>query len=126
MVVVGMGVTVLLACSAPTEVALPVDAVPFTPPAWYRSVYASLEACSGLTGDFARVQWFRMRGTQVPEGDGGDYAAALTYPSTHRIIIADFYAADTIVVKHELMHELSRTPAHPSRWFDGRCGDLMP
>src|SRR6185312_524869 len=54
------------------------------------------------------------------------YAAAVTYPSLHTIVIADFYASDTLVVRHEVMHDLADVTSHPTVWFDGKCGDLMP
>lgn len=118
--------TVLVACSAaPTAETLPAGAVPFSPPPWYARVYARLERCSGLSGDYHRVQWFRISGSEVPADADGRYAA-VTYPVEHRIVIADFYAADTIVVEHEAMHDLSRTTGHPPQWFAGKCGDLMP
>ena len=85
-----------------------------------------MEQCSGLTGDFARVHWYRVSGSQVRAPDAGGYAAAVTYPGLHTIVIADFYAKDTLVVRHEVMHDLADVTTHPQKWFDGRCGNLMP
>lgn len=111
---------------APTAPASLADATPFTPPAWYAHTYASMQQCSGLQGDFARVKWYHVTGSRVVAPDSGGYAAAVTYPSLHTIILADFYASDTVVVEHEVMHELTDVLTHPAQWFDGRCGDLMP
>ena len=121
-------VAVLAACgsASPTAPAALDDAVPFTPPAWYASAYASMQRCSGLPGDFATVRWYHVAGSRVPAPGSGGYAAAVSYPSLHAIVIADFYTADTIVVEHEVMHELADVTSHPPLWFDGRCGDLMP
>lgn len=116
-------------CGSPPPTAPAVradDAAPLAPPAWYARAYASMERCSGLHGDFARVRWYHVSGSQVPAPDNGGYAAAVTYPASHTIIIADFYAADTVVVEHEVMHELTDILDHPAHWFDGACGDLMP
>jgi len=85
-----------------------------------------MERCSGLTGDFARIRWYHVPGSLVSAPDAGGYAAAVTYPSLHTIVIADFYANDTFVVRHEVMHDLADVTSHPAEWFDGRCGDLMP
>lgn len=118
-----------LACDSPAAPLAPpalADASPLSPPAWYASAYAHMEACSGLHGDFARVRWYHVSGSRVRAPDAGGYAAAVTYPSLHTIILADFYAADTIVIRHEVMHDLADVTSHPVEWFDGRCGDLMP
>ena len=85
-----------------------------------------MERCSGLTGDFARIRWYHVSGSRVRAPEAGGYAAAVTYPSLHTIVIADFYANDTFVVRHEVMHDLADVTSHPPEWFDGRCGDLMP
>jgi len=119
----------VLSCASPAAPIAPAalaDATPLAPPAWYASAYASMERCSGLTGDFARIRWYHVPGSLVSAPDAGGYAAAVTYPSLHTIVIADFYANDTFVVRHEVMHDLANVTSHPPEWFDGRCGDLMP
>ena len=108
---------------APADPAAP---VPFVPPAWYAGAYASLQQCSGLSGDFSRISWYVVQGTRVPDPDPGGYAAAVTFPAEHRIVIASFYASDTVVVRHEMMHDLAQTTTHPLQWFDAWCGNLMP
>ena len=119
----------MLSCASPAAPIAPAalaDATPLAPPAWYASAYADIERCSGLTGDFARIRWYHVPGSLVSAPDAGGYAAAVTYPSLHTIVIADFYANDTFVVRHEVMHDLADVTSHPPEWFDGRCGDLMP
>jgi len=39
---------------------LPLGAVQFTPPAVYRVWWDLTQACSGLSGDFPRVTWYRV------------------------------------------------------------------
>lgn len=119
----------LLSCASPAAPVAPAalaNATPLAPPGWYASAYAAMEQCSGLTGDFSRIRWYHVAGSRVRAPDSGGYAAAVTYPSLHTIVIADFYANDTIVVRHEVMHDLADVTSHPQEWFDGRCGDLMP
>jgi hypothetical protein len=118
-----------LACDSPAAPLTPpalADATPLDPPAWYATAYAGMVACSGLPGDFARIHWYLVHGSRVRAPDAGGYAAAVTYPALHTIIIADFYANDTIVIRHEVMHDLADVTSHPPEWFDGRCGNLMP
>lgn len=118
-----------LACDAPAAPLTPealADASPLDPPSWYAGAYAGIEACSGLHGDFARIRWYHVHGSRVRAPDAGGYAAAVTYPGLHTIVIADFYANDTIVIRHEVMHDLANVTSHPPEWFDGRCGNLMP
>lgn len=119
-------VPAVLSCGAPTAPRALADAVRFAPPAWYAAMYTRLEVCSGLQGDYARVRWMHAPGSRVPQSDAGGWAAAMTFPDTHTIVIADFYLGDTVVVEHEAMHDLSRSVTHPPRFFDGSCGDLMP
>ena len=119
----------LLSCASPAAPVAPAalaNATPLAPPAWFASVYAGMEQCSGLKGDFARIRWYHVAGSQVRAPESGGFAAAVTYPSLHTIVIADFYAKDTFVVRHEVMHDLADVTSHPQEWFDGRCGDLMP
>ncbi|HSC33248.1 MAG TPA: hypothetical protein VLD17_16065 [Gemmatimonadaceae bacterium] len=112
--------------SAPIAPAALVNATPLTPPSWYATAYAGMERCSGLVGDYARIRWYHVPGSLVHAPDAGGYAAAVTYPSLHTIVIADFYASDTLVVRHEVMHDLADVTSHPVEWFDGKCGDLLP
>jgi len=119
----------LLSCGSPAAPVAPAalaNATPLATPAWYAAAYAGMEQCSGLKGDFARIRWYHVSGSRVRAPESGGYAAAVTYPSLHTIVIADFYANDTIVVRHEVMHDLADVTSHPQEWFDGRCGDLMP
>ena len=121
--------TALLSCASPAAPVAPAalaNATPLDPPAWFASVYAGMEQCSGLKGDFARIRWYHVAGSEVRAPEAGGYAAAITYPTLHTIVIADFYASDTFVVRHEVMHDLADVTSHPQEWFDGRCGDLMP
>lgn len=118
-----------LACDSPAAPLTPAalaDATPLAPASWYATAYAGMERCSGLQGDFSRVHWYHVAGSRVRAPDAGGYAAAVTYPSLHTIVIADFYAKDTIVIRHEVMHDLADVTTHPLEWFDGRCGNLMP
>ena len=118
-----------ISCASPAAPVAPTalaNATALAPPAWYASAYAGMEQCSGLKGDFARIRWYHVTGSRVWAPESGGYAAAITYPSLHTIVIADFYASDTFVVRHEVMHDLADVTSHPAEWFDGRCGDLMP
>src|SRR5690606_30827649 len=61
----------LQACSDPTGPQLPADAVQLQPLAPYRTWWALMENCSGLTGNFDGVTWFSSLSGRV---DGQAYA----------------------------------------------------
>lgn len=94
--------------------------IPEAPPAIYRQWYAETEACSGLTGDFDRIQW--QHEYDIRNGDI-TYGGYWVHP--HTIIIRDDFALVAWKVKHEMMHELLQHSGHPALYFEQVCGNLM-
>jgi hypothetical protein len=86
---------------------------------WWQQV----EACSGLSGDLAKVSWWVEPGVNTVTGRGG--AAGLYYEERHSIVLAGNWVDDGRVVRHEMLHALSPTTEHPRELFRDRCGDVV-
>jgi hypothetical protein len=91
---------------------------PMAAPDVYRTWWAKTEACSGLTGDFDRVQWEVVPGASFHCSSG---QCAGHWESDHRIWIADQYLTNEMVVRHEMLHELLGHSGHPSPPFGEGC-----
>lgn len=73
------------------------------PPASYRVWWDELERCVGLAGDFEGIEWFTGDAVRL-EGDG--VFGAWQAPRT--IVVKRFYSTSQLLVKHEMLHYLTR------------------
>lgn len=109
------------ACSEATGPIIGIEGErPYTNPSLVLT-WAILEQCSGIDGDFSKVQFFTA--TSITYGDG--YARGLWEPKGNRIYILATETANVPLVKHEMMHALLQANGHPARFFNGVCGDLI-
>jgi hypothetical protein len=110
------------ACSLITE-PLPADAEPFVPPAVYARWWAMTEECSGLSGDFGDVAWYRVPGTQFMHG--GREAGGSWTKFANRIVLAESNIENGDMVRHEMLHALRGLPGHPRSQFLEACASLV-
>ncbi len=96
----------------------PGDESPMAPPAVYREWWGKTEACSGLTGDFGRVSWSVVVGPSFPCSSG---RCAGHWEPGHRIYLAEGWAMNEMVVRHEILHELMNGGGHPNPPFGQGC-----
>ena len=75
----------------------------WTPPAHYRAIWDSAQACTGKRGNFDRIVWYRMPGNNFPYKDG---SAIASWTRPHAITIAVEWQTTDWVVKHEMIHDL--------------------
>ena len=119
-----LSLVALSACDVPTapraQWELP-EAVAIDPPAIYRVWWTDLETCSGLTGDFDRVQFYVA---PVLVYDGKEILG-LWILRGNKIIVAAAWQDVQTVVAHEMMHALRRASGHPAAYFNGTCGNLL-
>ena len=109
----------------PTGSLLPPGAEPFTPPRVYEQWWQLTEQCSGLTGSFAAVSWYRVPGVaDIPLGDG-TLAGGEWDEGANRIVLAGNEELSGDLVRHEMLHALLRTPGHPRAAFISRCGGTV-
>ncbi|MDX1393056.1 MAG: hypothetical protein R3195_01650 [Gemmatimonadota bacterium] len=87
------------------------------PPPEYIEWWRELETCSGLDGDMRRLTFFEVvqpvmfEGRQFPCG-GGALCNGM-WEAPHDITLAPRYVNHARLVKHEMLHDLVRTPGHP-------------
>lgn len=119
-----LSLVALSACDSPTapraQFQLP-DAVAIDPPAHWRVWWAELEMCSGLTGDFDRVQFYVA---PVLVYDGKEILG-LWMLRGNKIIVAASWQDVQTVLAHEMMHALRQAAGHPNAYFNGPCGNLL-
>ena len=96
----------------------PGDDSPMAPPAVYREWWAKTEACSGLSGDFDRVEWSMVAGHSFPCASG---TCAGHWEPGHRIYLAQDYTMSEMVVRHEMLHDLLDRAGHPDPPFGDPC-----
>jgi hypothetical protein len=87
-------------------------------PAEYRAWFSKTQACSGLTGDFGRIKWYIVDGTDFPCPSG---KCVGRWNDDHTIYISRAYAENEMVVRHEILHDLIGHPGHPDPPFGSPC-----
>lgn len=104
----------------------PDGAVPFVPPAVYRTWWQQTAECAGMKRtSFETIEWYLLPGAwtfadPVREGTW-DYGLWVGGSDT-RIYLAEHVTDVERHVKHEMMHAALRTGGHPPQMFGPRCG----
>lgn len=112
--------SLVAACGNPTAPDRVPGAEPFAPKLSYAEWYADMEACSGVEGDFSRVNWFIVRGVSDWNSTyDGDVVPAEWWPP-HDIYIAGRMRDDREIISHEILHDILQDPEHPVPPF-GEC-----
>jgi hypothetical protein len=119
-----LALPLLEACDL-TGPALPAGAQHFVPPAVYQQWWQLTEECSGTSGSFAGVSWYRVPDVDaIPLGDGTSVNARWD-ASENRIILAGDTEFAGDLVRHEMLHALLRSGGHPRDAFIARCGGVV-
>lgn len=95
-----------------------VGEAPMDPPAVYREWWARTEECSGITGDFDRIEWLMVPGRSFACRSG--QCVGHWHPD-HQIYIAEEWVENEMVVRHEMLHDLMRGGGHPNPPFGEGC-----
>ena len=90
----------------------PTDATWFAPPAVYQSWWAAVESCSGITGDFERVEWYSVPGSTYP-CPAYDGQCEGWWRPPHTIYMARDLLTDRRLAEHEMLHDLLQRGDHP-------------
>jgi hypothetical protein len=116
----------LTECSDPTGIAFPSDAMPLsTRPVQYATWWGMIEACSGVRGDLGAVRWYAAPGGAFTVEPNGKPYDGYWFGDGNRIVLAGDAVGNGATVRHEMLHALLRTGAHPSQYFRERCGPLV-
>lgn len=103
---------VLLACSGCRYA--PEGAAPLEVSAAYRQWWGEVEQCAGRSAPIERVRFWVIKGDQFPCPNG---PCAGHWRSPHDVYIAETWVHNAILVKHEMLHDLLGTGAHPAAQF---------
>jgi hypothetical protein len=83
-------------------------------PAIYREWWSRTESCSGLSGNFDRIEWLMVPGYSFDCGSG---QCAGHWRQGHQIYLADEWKMNEMVVRHEMLHDLMDGGGHPNPPF---------
>jgi hypothetical protein len=93
----------------------PEGATPMVPPASYRAIWDSAQACTGRRGDFDRVRFY-----VVPDTFSYDGHTVAGLENDRGVYIAAPYLDHPLIVKHEMIHALG-FGGHPNHPFKDPC-----
>jgi hypothetical protein len=119
-----MAATLVAACEHIVDPALPTDAVPFTPPSVYTRWWAMTQSCSGRSGSLSSVKWNVVPNTADFQLNGETVTSYWTEAS-NSIVIASAKRLDGSIVRHEMLHALTRAPGHSRIDFLELCGGIV-
>ena len=123
-VVVAGLLALAIACDATTAPNVPRTAVPLAAPARFALWWRLMQACSGITGDFAAVSWYVVPNTRTLSYQGKQ-VDAYWIGDPDRIVLADSLRNSGPIVRHEMLHVLLHRNGHPRDAFLAACGGLV-
>lgn len=112
-----------LACIEVTA-PLPANAERFEPPAVYALWWDEVVSCAREGGELHEVEFFVVPGADHIRRDGRDLAGFYDAVAG-RIVLADAYRLDPLLVRHEMLHAAIDRSGHPREHFRHRCGDVV-
>lgn len=88
----------------------------------YAEWWSMTEECSGLTGEFSRIEWYVVPGASSFRSGGRDASGIY---SNGRIVLAGNAQRAGDLVRHEMLHALLNRLGHPRDAFVARCGGMV-
>jgi hypothetical protein len=106
---------------------LPTGAIQFEALPVYHKWWQLTQECSGLSGDFSKLTWFRVPGAaSIPLGNGTDSVVGARWEDPpNRIVFAGQEYLHGDVVRHEMLHALTRSGGHDRTKFLSQCGGIV-
>jgi len=114
----------LAACRNLVDPDLPADAEQFTAPPVYARWWSMTESCSGFSGDLSAVTWFMVPGVSTVLLNGRAVEGYWSLAG-NRIVIAGAGRLSGGIVRHEMLHALTKATGHPRSRFLGDCGGVV-
>jgi len=114
-----------ISCGHLTDPPLPANAQALIPPPVYAKWWSMVESCSGLSGSLENIQWYSTASLLRDPNDNDEAIAGYWSLAGNRIVL---YQNDTIaggVVRHEMLHALTRSAGHPRWAFLQACGGVV-
>jgi hypothetical protein len=119
-----VGACAAAACGSITDPPLPEGARILAAPELYARWWSMTESCSGLAGAFGEVTWYEAPGASSVPLDGREVQAYWSLAS-NRIVVAGDAALEGGLVRHEMLHALTRSSAHPRALYLGACAGVV-
>jgi hypothetical protein len=111
------------ACSTEPGTVQVAGSQPMAAPEQYRSWWSATEQCSGLSGDFSKLEFYQVPGVSTFASPVGTVVGLWNQAgSENRITLAGYYLDNELVVRHEMLHALLERTGHPVEYFVTRCG----
>ena len=123
LVLVGL-LSLALACHDATEPHVALGAVQITPPGRYALWWRLTQTCSGITKDYASVQWYVVPNTTTLTYQNNQ-VDAYWISDPDRIVLADARRNDGPIVRHEMLHALLHRNGHPRDAYLVACGGVV-
>src|SRR4051812_2605650 len=113
----------IAACSS-ARVDFPTGSALFPPPPVYSEWWEMVEACSQRVGPLEQVKWFQAPDEAAIVVNG---AAVDAYwdKTSNAIVVKPAVKLDGSLVRHEMLHALSRSTAHSRPDFLEHCGGVV-
>jgi hypothetical protein len=102
---------------------LPDNATQFSPPAVYTRWWAMTEACSGHSGDFEAIRWYRVPGAAIHLN--GVLVGGYWDSRGNRIVLPEQQVENASAVRHEMLHAIIRKRGHPRDAFLEACASIV-
>ena len=114
------------ACESPTGVlaTLPNGARLYKAPAVYLRWWAMTASCENITASLKDVRWYFTEG-DVVTNPSGERVAGYYEPGANRVVLAGNGAYVGGVVRHEMLHAITRNSRHDRATFLARCAGLV-
>lgn len=122
-VVVGLALAIATtACATePSSPEIP-GAEVVSAPAEYRTWWSATEQCSGLSGNYTKLEFYQVPGVSTFSSPVGTVVGLWNRSGiANRITIAGNYLDNELVVRHEMLHALLKQNGHPAEYFVNRC-----
>ena len=114
-----------MSCGHLTDPQLPVDALVFDPPGVYAKWWAMVESCSGLSGSQENVHWYSTLSELHDPNDNDAAIAGYWSLAGNRVVLQTIDTIAGGVVRHEMLHALTRVEGHPRSAFLQACGGIV-
>ena len=93
-------------------------------PIQYGTWWRMTEACSGREGNLDAITWYWVMSSEFTIA--GESYDGYWFGADDRILLSFPSVSDGRVVRHEMLHALLQSGAHPVEYFVTRCGALAP
>lgn len=118
-----LSLTVLNCIPFKTKTEIMVAPIQIHAPAIYFAWYTQLEDCTKLTGHFENIVWFVVPAPSFPCHSDTNYCLGM-WAAGHTILLAGPSARDSVIVKHEMLHDLLDGDSnHKNKFFKTCTGD---